>query len=99
MIGCDITLITRFDLDLDQKSKKILTQHEQIEFESSANKRTYLAGRWAAKEAIFKATGLTTNFSILNDQNGKPYVLEDATINVSISHDGDYAMAVACLGS
>jgi len=99
MIGCDITLITRFDLDLDQKAKKILTQHEQVEFESSANKRNYLAGRWAAKEAIFKATGRTTNFSILNDQSGKPYVLEDQKINVSISHDGDYAMAVACLDS
>ena len=99
MIGCDITLITRFDLDLDQKAKKILTQHEYIEFESNANKRNYLAGRWAAKEAIFKATGRTTNFSILNDQSGKPYVLEDQKINVSISHDGDYAMAVACLDS
>lgn len=99
MIGCDITLVTRFDEDIEYKANKILTQSEIIEFRSTVNQRNYLAGRWAAKEAIFKATGLTQNFSILTRPTGQPYVAELDSISVSISHDGDYAMAVACLNN
>ena len=70
------------------------------------------SGRFAAKEAIFKAlTDIIenkykikwTDFEILNDKSGKPYVninaenikkLEIKNIELSISHCKEYATAV-----
>jgi holo-[acyl-carrier protein] synthase len=92
MIGCDIVKISRLSLDMHDK---ILTIDEQNEYHSRYNKELYLAGRWAAKEAIFKACGIKENLSILTDIDGKPYVKEDRSIEISISHDTDYAIAVA----
>jgi phosphopantetheinyl transferase (holo-ACP synthase) len=54
----------------------------------------YLAGRWAAKEAVFKAAGLN-NAIILSHSNGSPYVKDREDIVVSISHERAYAVAVA----
>jgi holo-[acyl-carrier protein] synthase len=92
MIGCDIVKISRLSLNL---SSKILTPCELQEYQEKHNKEHYLAGRWAAKEAIFKACGIKENLSILTDADGKPYVKEDRSIEISISHDTEYAMAVA----
>lgn len=92
MIGCDIVKISRLSLDL---SDRILTPYELQEYQERHNKEHYLAGRWAAKEAIFKACGNNQNLSILTDSEGKPYVKEDSSIEISISHDAEYAMAVA----
>ncbi len=70
-----------------------------------------LAGRWAAKEAVAKALGcgfgeeLTyQEIEILNNTKGAPVVHLHAeaverhnhpTLVVSITHDGDYAAAIA----
>ena len=71
---------------------------------------TYLAGRFAAKEAIFKSVGGGINWrdiEILAKKNGKPYLVNNKktkeTLNeknirrvlISISHDNDYAIAQA----
>jgi holo-[acyl-carrier protein] synthase len=74
---------------------KILTAKEQFEYSSRHNKIEYLAGRWAAKEAVIKATGIKDNYTILNSANGQPYVDGHPDMKISISHDGDYAFAVA----
>lgn len=51
------------------------------------------AGIFAAKEAVFKATGIERNtITITFNEDGKP-MCEFASI--SISHDGDYANSVA----
>lgn len=63
----------------------------------------HLAGVFAAKEAIIKAAGITAgewrNINISYDPNGRPVVrLNVGNISrsdITISHDGDYAMAVA----
>jgi holo-[acyl-carrier protein] synthase len=59
----------------------LLTDHERVEFESTARKVHYLATRFSGKEAISKAlgTGLRAPMtlhavSILNDNVGKPYL-------------------------
>lgn len=69
------------------------------------------AARFAAKEAVFKATGLGLNagmrwrdIEVLNDEKGKPAVrlsgktgelLYGKTIHISLSHSKNTAVAVA----
>lgn len=65
----------------------------------------YLAGRFAAKEAVFKAMGDSKlnwkDVQILNDKDGKPYCLilngraRKTDVYVSISHVKSYAVANA----
>lgn len=96
MIGCDITKISRFSKNLEKLKNKILTQDEQQEFEKSSNKLEYISGRWAAKEAVYKASGIK-NVSIINNTLGKPIVVNHPNINISISHEKKYSIAVAIL--
>ena len=57
---------------------RILTEDEQRELAKSANKLSYLAGRWAAKEALFKAlrpqSAIVTwqRVAVLRDEDGAP---------------------------
>ena len=70
----------------------------------------YLAGRFAAKEAIFKSIGGRINWrdiEILAEKNGEPYLADSrktrealdekkiGIVLISISHDNDYAIAQA----
>jgi holo-[acyl-carrier protein] synthase len=81
---------------------KILTQEES----RAEITPQYLAGRWAAKEAIVKAFGSgfnkelrILNLAVLNHENGRPFVkvfgVLRKDVHLSISHDHDYAIAVA----
>ena len=67
-------------------------------------KISFIGGRFAAKEALFKAVSKGNgeayyrDFSILNDDYGKPYVQtdyfkDDEIIHLSITHTDHYAMA------
>lgn len=94
MLGCDIVKVSRFKNNLSKLANKILSESEMFEFNKSANKIQYLAGRWAAKEAIFKATGYRS-MTILNSNTGSPYVVDNPNIKISISHEKEYAIAVA----
>ena len=96
MIGCDIVKVSRFERNLSKLAFNILTAPELVEFTESMNKIQYLAGRWAAKEAIFKATGYK-RMTVLNKSNGAPYVLNNSNIKISISHEKEYAMAIALM--
>jgi holo-[acyl-carrier protein] synthase len=98
-IGCDIVEIARLKETL---LIKILSVPEIALYESFGSERRrqeFLAGRFAAKEAIVKAVG-TIPFSeiiIINDASGKPHVscgqLKDLKINLSIAHEKAYAIA------
>lgn len=96
-IGVDIAYIPRFK-DVDEHFiKRILTDDEMIQYQklSSEKKILFLAGRWASKEAIYKANNNNEylHYSILNEENGKPYVKDHPEIKISISHDNDYVVA------
>jgi holo-[acyl-carrier protein] synthase len=95
MIGIDIVKINRFKKNINLWSKKILTESEKEEFKNSKNQLNYIASRWAAKEAIFKLTNSSEKFSILNHENGAPYVFENPNLYVSISHEREYCVVVA----
>jgi len=104
--GVDIVSVKRiknaYDKFGDKFVKKILTTKE-IE---SLNKRgdffAYLSGRFAAKEAIYKAYG-DKNLSwqqveVLNDKDGSPVVFingKEVSLSLSISHEKEFAVAFA----
>lgn len=97
-IGVDITDNRRMN---DQIAKRILSDEELIRYNSFENdeaRKCYLGARFAAKEAIFKATNIMIPFkeiSILNNESGAPYVKLpiDAIIHISLSHEKDYSIA------
>lgn len=94
MIGCDVTKISRFINKSERFINKILTPYELKEYNTRRNKAEYLASRWSAKEAVFKATGIK-NPAVLNDESGKPYIVDHPKIFITISHEKEYAFAVA----
>jgi holo-[acyl-carrier protein] synthase len=82
-IGVDIAEIARFDR-LKEKfgerfTRRILTDDELLEYQRRKNSSSYLATRFAAKEAVAKACGTGIgkqlgfqSMQIDNDANGKP---------------------------
>lgn len=101
MVGIDLVEIARISLK-DTFVHYILTEDELTvfnEIRTENRKKEYLAGRFAAKEAIFKASQDREylSYSILNKENGMPYVKDHPEMNISISHDGGMAVAVVMI--
>ena len=110
-IGCgiDVVELVRFRQAMvrggRQFMRRVFTNKEEAY--SKARKHTvllHLAGRFAAKEAIFKALGDDTigwkDLAILNDSRGKPYCKYHkksfhGNILLTISHSKNYAVANA----
>ena len=93
-IGTDIIRISRIEKSLESEHFKASVFTEK--------KAETFAGIFAAKEAYFKAKGTGINkrlntIEINHDGNGKPYILDVENSDVSISHDGDYAIASVVL--
>jgi len=106
-IGTDIVRIDRLK---DDMIDMILSDEEKniyMAFASPKRRREFLAGRFAAKEALTKAlssVGLIAAFretTITNDENGLPVlkypIWPDYFAHLSISHENDYATAVCVL--
>ena len=95
-IGNDIIRISRIEKSLEKENFKTWTFTEnEIRY---AKKTETFAGIFAAKEAYFKALGTGINkklneIEINHDEKGKPYISGVPNSDVSISHDGDYAIA------
>ncbi len=90
MLGVDIVDMLRIDLEKPIISH-VLTQFEMVEFSSKhtiTQKKQYFA--------IFKATQDKDylQYSILNDESGKPYIKDHPELEVSISHDANIAIAI-----
>ncbi len=99
-IGVDIVYIPRLE-NKDDLAKRILSSEEYKLYELKTNKAEFLAGRFATKEAFVKAhhgTIKDLNFkeiSVTYDVNNAPIMMfRGKQYEVSISHDGDYAIAV-----
>ncbi len=79
--GIDIVSMERVrkiaDSHRGRFAEKILTEREKLLMEGK-NVYEFLAGRFAAKEAVIKAMGngalRFTDIEILSDENGRPYM-------------------------
>lgn len=95
-IGTDIVENAR----VNQKIAKRVLSEREYQIYSQKNddlKNEYLASRFAAKEAIVKATNKRYSINqieILNDENGKPFCNVEG-IELSISHENNYSVAFA----
>lgn len=99
-IGTDLVQISRMEksLQIPGFAQKVFSEAEREYCKTAAS----FAGIFAAKEAYFKAlgTGLQlplTALSVLHDDKGKPYFDGKPQARLSISHDGDYAVATVLL--
>ena len=113
--GTDIIEVSRIKDSIEKLGDKFLnrvyTDNEIAYCESKkATKYEHYAARFAGKEAVFKAISpmLKNKFSIdwtdieiLNDKQGRPYVvvykdeLKKVNIDLSLSHIKEYAVAMA----
>lgn len=82
-VGADVMRIDRIAANLpsdDPFIRRGFTEAERAELEARADKRLFLASRFAAKEAVFKSLNASGNaiplhdVEILKDENGKPFV-------------------------
>ena len=102
-IGTDILYIPRLKKIINTTPNfinKVYTQNEINIANKLDNKLYFYATRFAAKEAIIKATGGVFDFQeieILKEKSGKPlpYIINNKNINIqlSLSYDNEYAIA------
>ncbi|GAX87583.1 holo-[acyl-carrier protein] synthase [Lebetimonas natsushimae] len=111
MIGIDIVVISRIENMIKKYGNKvinkILTQEEQIFFKTPSS----IAGAFAAKEAFSKALGTGIgkecgfhDIIILKNNKNKPYISQKTLkkfnlkqADISISHDGGFAIAAVII--
>lgn len=95
-IGTDIVEIQRVDLNI---AIKVLS-NDEIELFNKMNdnrKREFLAGRFAIKEALYKA-GIKESFNKLNikyKEDNSIYLDNYPLVKISISHEREYAIGFA----
>ncbi len=100
MIGIDIVDINKFSNK--KMIKNIFTDNEFVYANNKVNSNVTLAGIFAAKEAALKAYNLNIadilrkNIEIRHEENIPVLYIKSfkAKANISISHDGDYAVAI-----
>ena len=118
LCGTDIIEISRIQKSIEKSGDKFLnlvfTPAEIAYCERKKYaKYTHYAGRFAAKEAIYKAVsgllddrfGITwKNAQVINDENGNPHIefldinfSQIKNIDISISHCKEYAVATAII--
>ena len=109
--GVDITEVRRLKQAVEKWGEdflnRIFTKEELENAKTRGSLYQHLAGRFAAKEAVFKAAGdknLTwKDVEILNDKEGKPLCVllngkgKRLDVHISISHVKTYAVANAII--
>ena len=99
-LGVDIVAVDRIQRAMRRHGflQRVLTPEER----SYASGPAWVAGRWAAKEAVAKAVGLSLTWQdveIFNGPSGRPSAvvrgLPRGTVHVSLSHERGNAVAVA----
>ncbi len=103
-IGIDIISIKRMKEMVakygDRFLNRIFTEKEIDNFQNNKNSIENFAGRFAAKEAVIKATKKhlsAKDIEILSRKDGEPFVAGRENILVSISHEREYAIAMAII--
>ncbi len=101
-VGVDIVQVSRFEKKF-KENKKYFEEKVFLPEELADARPEHLAGIFAAKEAVIKALGLKSGqwqeIVISHQENGKPFIskipaqFQDLKSDLSLSHDGDYAVA------
>jgi holo-[acyl-carrier protein] synthase len=109
-VGNDLVFVPGFEPSLTPGFKnKVYTEQETVYCEQFADSLLRYASTWAAKEAVYKAvkqldktTAGWKKIEIVREKiGGRPHVilhqsqLGSISVSLSITHDGDYAWAVA----
>ena len=95
-IGCDLVQLDRL-----QNVKGIVTrwlslqEYRQFQELHGQRQKEFLAGRFAAREAIVKALPIPVAYLEIEVDPKDVIHYQGYQIQVSISHDGPFAMAVA----
>lgn len=109
--GVDITEVRRLRHAVEKWGDtflhRVFTQEELKNAKTRGSWYQHLAGRFAAKEAVFKALGDKDlnwkDVQILNDKEGKPSCVilngrgKKIEVHISISHVKNYAVASATI--
>jgi holo-[acyl-carrier protein] synthase len=106
-IGIDLVEVARIAHAIENPRflERVLTPKERGAMDKG---EASVAGRWAAKEAVYKASGMNLGWQdieILNGPNGEPIcsILPEGRlpgnqrVHVSISHERNLAVAVAII--
>ena len=110
MIGIDVLKCSRFEKKSSSFLKKYFTENEINYAKTRKSFSETICGIFASKEAFFKAlgVGILNGFSmkdveVLHQDSGAPYLkiandikkqFKIKKISLSISHDGDMAVAI-----
>jgi len=104
-VGCDVVNIKRFEQSSRNGGEKFLSKIFLSAELANSTKLETLAGIFAAKEAVIKALSLQVGdwqrIEIIKDKYGRPEIRFDKlnkeiiSHDISISHDGEYAIAFA----
>ncbi len=103
-VGVDITSHRRIEQVLKRYGerflKRIMTEGELQELAKRSEVVSFVASRWAAKEAVIKALGGTVPYRHIEvfKIGKKPYVKVKGVnekIHLSLSHERDYSIAFA----
>jgi fatty acid synthase subunit alpha len=81
-VGVDVELVAAINVDNDTFVERNFSAAERAYCAKAPNPRASFAGRWSAKEAVFKSLGVKSHgagaplrdIEILNDANGAPTV-------------------------
>jgi phosphopantetheine--protein transferase-like protein len=104
MIGCDLVKLSRIRGAIERGGIKVIQRFTQnpnipLNFVGNINR---VAGMWATKEAAFKALsakGISWSQIRIDYPIDRPEIkllgVGNCPVAVSISHDGEYAIAVA----
>lgn len=107
-IGTDIVVTSRLLAIAERAGRHVFTAKEHTYCRSKYNPDQHYAGFWAAKEAFRKASGYLTqamvDIEITHDESGCPMLRLHSIqrplgfkTHVSISHDGEYAVATVII--
>ncbi|KAL1996066.1 hypothetical protein VTN49DRAFT_389 [Thermomyces lanuginosus] len=81
-VGVDVESVDSINIDNEEFISRNFTEREQAYCRRAPNPRASFAGRWTAKEAIFKSLGVASKgagaamreIEVINDANGAPEV-------------------------
>lgn len=105
-IGIDIVDNKRIKKALNDAFLSIVLSKEEKDISASYSEKRlveFVAGRFAAKEAIIKCLSgiekpVMSQLNIVNDSLGKPSIqYKSYDIMISISHEREYSCAIALL--